>query len=150
MEGPSMTQGPVVGWGLPGGGGGWWLVLEDADAGLVAGLKSEEEVRWDELDIDDHHAALALLAGRSHGRPIPGIATMTIHRKVDSTPLTFTALFLFLLEDLFDDPGIQHGGPPFGLMCGLTSRSHALLIRSVCVQLVQPAGLGMMFLRELF
>jgi hypothetical protein len=33
-------------------------------------------------------------------------------------------LFLFFFEDLFNNPGIQHSGPPFGLMCGLTSRTH--------------------------
>jgi hypothetical protein len=65
-------------------------------------------------DVDDHDAALALFPRWRDGRSVPAIATLD--RKLDPTSLALTALFLFFLEDFFDDPGIQHGGPPFGLM----------------------------------
>ena len=63
-------------------------------------------------DIDDHHAALGFLSRRCDRGAWTGIA-FTFHRELGSTPFTLTASFLFFLEDLFDNPGIQHVGPPF-------------------------------------
>ena len=42
-----------------------------------------------------------------------GSYPVALDRELGSTALLLAAPFLFLLEDLFDDPGIQHGGPPF-------------------------------------
>ena len=66
------------------------------------------------LDVDDHHAALALFTRRSDSRAVAQVGAVTLDRKLDPTTLALTALLLFFLEDFFDDPGIQHGGPPFG------------------------------------
>jgi hypothetical protein len=68
-------------------------------------------------DVDDHDPALAFFARRRHGRAIAKVGTMTLDWKLRPTALTLTASLLFFLEDFFDDPGIQHGGPPFRLMC---------------------------------
>src|SRR5262245_62707746 len=75
------------------------------------------------LDVDDHHAALALFAWRSDGGAIE-VRAVALDGKL-ATTLAFTASFLFFLEDFFDDPGIQHGGPPFGLLSWLTIRTPA-------------------------
>jgi hypothetical protein len=58
-------------------------------------------------DIDDDDAALALFARWRHGGTGTGIA-FPLDGHLGSTPFTLTASFLFFLEDLFDNPGIQH------------------------------------------
>src|SRR5690606_603723 len=64
-------------------------------------------------DVDDHHAALALLARWRHLRSGSRVSVPLRYGKLGTTPLAFAAPFLFFLEDLFNNPGIQHGGPPF-------------------------------------
>src|SRR6185295_7224251 len=81
---------------------------------MFPSTRSARELRRQaSLDVDDHHSALALLAGRRHGRPITRIASVTVDRKIHAAALALAPLLLFFLEDLFDDPGIQHDGPPF-------------------------------------
>ncbi len=63
-------------------------------------------------DIDDHHAALGFLSRRCDRGAWTGIA-FTFHRELGSTPFTLTASFLFFFEDLFNNPGIQHGRTAF-------------------------------------
>src|SRR5690348_9816566 len=65
-----------------------------------------------ESDIDDHHTAFSLFAGWGHRRAGTGIP-FTLDRELGSTAFFLAAPFLFFFEDLFDNPGIQHGGPPF-------------------------------------
>ena len=69
------------------------------------------------LDVDNHHATfLLLLARRRYGRG--SVLAIRLDWKLDAAPLVFAAPFLFLLQDFFDDPGIQHLGPSF--VVGLT------------------------------
>ena len=98
------------------------------------------------LDVDDHHPALALLAGRRDSRTIPEIRPMSIDRNLEPSTLTFAALLLFFLEDFFDDPGIQHGGPPFGADVRANYSNARSSIRSACDRMVQPMGLETLFL----
>lgn len=99
------------------------------------------------LDIDDHHAALGLFARRGYHRSLH-IASMAIDGKLNATTLAFATLLLFLLEDLFDYPGIQHCGPPFGQMCGLTSRTHASVSVAPIGELCNLQALGPRFVRK--
>src|SRR6266436_1889808 len=64
-------------------------------------------------DIDHYNATfvLAVLSRRRHTRLV--LLAIGVDRKLDATTLLLAPSFLFLLEDLFDNPGIQHGGPPF-------------------------------------
>ncbi|HEX4421182.1 MAG TPA: hypothetical protein VH165_24870 [Kofleriaceae bacterium] len=64
------------------------------------------------LNIDDHHAALGLFARRGNDRMVIAVP-LERERKLDPNALALASLFLFLLEDFFNDPGIQHRGPPF-------------------------------------
>lgn len=67
---------------------------------------------WVMSDIDDHDATLALCRlRRSHARPV--IFSIRFHRKLDATAFFIAALFLFLFEDFFDNPGIQHSRTTF-------------------------------------
>src|SRR5678815_4190880 len=67
-------------------------------------------------DVDDHHATLGLLARRRDDGALTSVAAMPVYRNFGPTTLALAALLLLLLEDFFDDPGIQHGGPPFRLI----------------------------------
>src|SRR5512141_1471136 len=62
-------------------------------------------------DVDDHHATLGFFARRSDLRPI--VFTIRLDGELDASALFFAAPLFFFLQDLFDNPGIQHGGPPF-------------------------------------
>jgi len=67
--------------------------------------------RFVDSDVDDYDAALILF--RRLDRGTGSRVAVAVNRHLGSTPLFLAASFLFLLEDLFDNPGIQNGGPPF-------------------------------------
>src|ERR1051325_5794388 len=75
---------------------------------------------------------------------------MSFDRNFGTTTLALPTLLLFLLEDFFDDPGIQHGGPPFGPCWAkkttqLTSRTHAQLSVAPNHYECNPRALGLCF-----
>jgi hypothetical protein len=39
---------------------------------------------------------------------------MALDRELDAPTLALATLLVFFLENFFDNPGIQHSGPPFG------------------------------------
>jgi hypothetical protein len=92
----------------------WKAVREHTRIYLVCPWNADRRVI---SDVDDDDPALALLARWRHGRTIAEVSAMALDGKLRPTTLTFTASLLFFLEDFFDDPGIQHSGPPFRLMC---------------------------------
>src|SRR5258705_5017694 len=92
-----------------------------------------------ELNVDNHHTALGLFAGWSHHRLLAAIAIRG-DWKLRATALVLAAPLLFFLQDLFDNPGIQHGGPPF--RDGVSTLTLLSTLRSSSPLELQPAGLG--------
>jgi hypothetical protein len=68
-------------------------------------------------DVDDDDAALFAVGGRwRYGRFT--LTTRTLEGHLRPALLLAPLLLLFASQDLFDDPGIQHRGPPFGFVTG--------------------------------
>src|SRR5256885_16858040 len=90
-------------------------------------------------DVDDHHTALGLFARRCDRR-LAFRFTVRGRGHLGSTALFLAASFLFFFEDLFDNPGIQHGGPPFVARWSSLTISSSHCVAPIPLSL-QPMGL---------
>jgi hypothetical protein len=61
------------------------------------------------LNVDDHDAAIALLAVFVVVRLALGLPTFVARGDVEVRALTLAPLFLLATTDLFDDPRFEHG-----------------------------------------